>query len=307
MGEFSTPILFVVFNRPETTQRVFDKIRGIKPTRLYVAADGPRNGNESDKVNCELTRKIIENVDWYCSVKTLYGDTNLGCGRAVSKAITWFFDNEEAGIILEDDCLPNDSFFTFCKTLLDYYKDDERIMHIGGTNFQEGIKRGDASYYFSANIHVWGWATWRRAWKKYDFNVSDVEEFIRKKKLDFYFNDTVIREYWHGIFKNMFNHKIDTWDYQWHYTVLNNQGLAIIPQVNMISNIGFGSSATHTGAESKWANMKTAEIGEIKYPALVQQNKEADLYTFYEHYKPIPPASKNIIKRIASKIKASFK
>ncbi|MGP8214406.1 MAG: nucleotide-diphospho-sugar transferase [Bacteroidia bacterium] len=302
MEAFNTPILFVIFNRPETTQQVFEKIRGRRPAHLYVAADGPRENNENDKVNCELARKVIQQVDWPCKVDTLFNDTNLGCGKAVSRAISWFFEQVEEGIILEDDCLPDDSFFDFCTTLLTRYKNDERIMHIGGTNFQQGIKRGDASYYFSANIHVWGWASWKRAWKKYDFNVSDIDSFIKLKKLNFYFADPVIRKYWYTIFKKMHAHEIDTWDYQWHYTVLNNKGFAIIPQVNLIRNIGFGSGATHTDGVSKWANMQTTPITDIIHPAKVEQNKEADVFTFQHHYKPVPPSKMDLLRRVVSKI-----
>jgi hypothetical protein len=302
MGAFNTPILFVIFNRPETTRKVFEQIKLLKPSRLYIAADGPRKNNETDKENCEQARSVINLVDWECKTVTLFRDENLGCGKAVSGAINWFFKQEEEGIILEDDCFPDSSFFHFCRTLLEYYRNDERIMHIGGANFQRGNKRGTASYYFSANVHVWGWATWKRAWKKYDFDVSDVEDFISKNKIQKYYSDTVIRDYWQAIFRNMKQHKIDTWDYQWLYSVWNNGGLAIIPQVNLISNIGFGGDATHTNADNEWANMITYSVGEITHPIEVVQNTDADLYTFYSHYMPPAEAKPGIIKRIAKKI-----
>jgi GT2 family glycosyltransferase len=302
MVEFDVPILFVIFNRPETTQKVFESIKLIKPSRLYVAADGPRDGNEQDIENCKRARKIIEQVDWDCKIDRLFREENLGCGKAVSGAINWFFEQVDKGIILEDDCLPDTSFFNFCRTLLNYYENDERIMHIGGTNFQRGNKRGLVSYYFSANVHVWGWATWRRAWKKYDFDVSDVEDFIGNNKIQKYFSDSVIKDYWYTIFRNMRQHKIDTWDYQWLYSVWNNGGLAIIPQINLVSNIGFGSTATHTQGENEWANMVTGSITDIRHPVVMGQNKEADLYTFYSHYAPPSLPKLGIIKRIVKRI-----
>lgn len=306
MGKFNTPILFLIFNREETALKVFNRIKLLQPSRLYVAADGPRKNNEKDIENCNHTRAIIEQVDWECEVFKLFRDENLGCGKAVSGGINWFFEHEEEGIILEDDCLPDSSFFSFCNTLLDFYRNDERIFHIGGTNFQRGIKRGNASYYFSANVHVWGWATWKRAWKKYDFDVLDVEEFILQRKIEKYFSEKNIRDYWHAIFRNMKQHKIDTWDYQWLYSVWNNGGLSIIPQVNLISNIGFNSDATHTHSDNEWANVPTYSITEIIHPQSITQNKEADLYTFNSHYAPPMKEPKHgIVRRIINKIRFS--
>ena len=145
---FNTPILFVIFNRLDTTFKVFEKIREIKPKKLYIAADGPRKQIEGENEKCAKVRSIETLVDWDCEVKTLFQSENLSCGPAVSTAISWFFNNEEQGIILEDDCLPNTSFFHFCEEMLNYYKENETIMHIGGTNFQDGRMYGKADYYF---------------------------------------------------------------------------------------------------------------------------------------------------------------
>ncbi len=304
METFSTPILLIIFNRPDTTFRVFEKVRLLKPAKLYIAADGPRANNVEDSENCRLARSVIEKIDWKCKVFKLFRTENLGCGKAVSSAINWFFEQEEEGIILEDDCLPDDTFFSFCQTLLSYYRNDERIMHIGGSNFQEGIRRGEGSYYFSAMVHVWGWATWKRAWKNYDFDLKDADDFIKQDKIGKYFSDETVKNYWHSIFKNMQLHKIDTWDYQWHFTVWNYGGLAIIPQHNLISNIGFGTEATHTKGESEWANQPTIPITHIIHPATVTQNAEADLFTFYSHYTSPAKQTKprSILNRIATRI-----
>jgi hypothetical protein len=194
---FKSPILFLIFNRPDTTKAVFESIKSIKPLKLYIAADGARGNKLGEDLLVEETRAIIQSVDWECEVKTLFRKENLGCKVAVSSAIDWFFENEEQGIILEDDCLPDASFYGFCENLLDYYKNDERVFHISGNNFQDGIIRGDGSYYFSKYNHSWGWATWRRVWKTYDVNMKGLtkaldlkvfENTLSKSELSFWLN-----------------------------------------------------------------------------------------------------------------------
>jgi hypothetical protein len=170
------PILFLVFNRPETTARVFEAIRNAKPSRLYIAADGPRDFIYNEYAVCAKTREIASRVDWDCDVETLFRAENLGCKAAVSSAISWFFSHEEEGIILEDDCLPCESFFYFTTILLEKYRHDERIAHIAGSNFQDGKKVGDGSYYFSDLYNIWGWATWKRVWKDYDAELRLLDE-----------------------------------------------------------------------------------------------------------------------------------
>jgi len=163
----NTAILFLIFNRPETASQVFKKIRLARPPRLYVACDGPRNNHSTDIEMVRLTRDLVTKVDWPCNIKTLFRDHNLGCKKAVSSAIDWFFEKEEQGIILEDDCVPHLDFFNFCEKLLNYYKNDKRVFTITGVNFQNEKWRGEASYYFSKFNHCWGWATWKRSWSFY--------------------------------------------------------------------------------------------------------------------------------------------
>ena len=281
MSAFNTPVLFVIFNRPDVTQLVFNRIREVRPSRLYVAADGPRAGKPGEKELCEKTRSIIDTIDWPCEVKKLYRDANVGCGKAVSGAINWFFDQEEMGIILEDDIMADLSFFSYCSELLERYKNDEKVMQINGCNFQQGVNRSEGSYYFSAFPHVWGWASWRRAWKHYDFNLSDVNYFYNDDKMDYYFTNKKIKRTWYEIFFKMNQKMIDTWDYQWNYAVWKNKGKVITPNTNLISNIGFGAEATHTfDNTSKFANNKTGSIDLIKHPSDLSINKEADLFTF---------------------------
>jgi hypothetical protein len=272
--------LFLIFNRPDVTATVFEQIKRVKPARLYVAADGPRKQKESEQLLCEETRAIIDAIDWDCELKTLYRDENLGCKQAVSSAITWFFDNEEEGIILEDDCLPAISFFWFCDTLLQYYRDDNRVRHIAGCNFQEGQKWGEASYYFSNLSHVWGWASWRRVWKDYDVELSRYRADEAKKYLEQTFSDAYVIESWLNIFNDLKADKIDTWDYQLAFTNFFNNGLSIIPNVNLVSNLGFGAGATHTSdSQNVRANIPLAEISSVIHPKTQQAEKQADAFT----------------------------
>jgi len=204
-----TPVLFLIFNRPNTTQKVFNAIRQAKPKQLFVAADGPRKGKEGEKEKYEQAREIIEQVDWNCEVRTLFREKNLGCKIAASSAIDWFFENVDEGIILEDDCLPSQSFFRFCQELLEYYRDDTRIMMISGNNFQFGKVRGEGSYYFSKYAHVWGWATWRRAWKHYDVNMKNFEDFLKSNQIINIFKIKQQQKYWMKILQLVYDYKID--------------------------------------------------------------------------------------------------
>lgn len=240
-----TPILFLIFNRPESTTKVFERIRDIKPKKLFVAADGPRPFVIGDSENCNLTRSIIGKVDWQCELKTLFRDENLGCGKAVSSAITWFFSYVEEGIILEDDCFPSTSFFKFCSEMLERFRNDSRIMMISGSNFNLKWKDEKQSYHFSYLGGIWGWASWRRAWKYYDFEMKELSNSETRLKIQNNLNKTAFK-YRMDIFEKVKNKQIDTWDYQWSYCRLLMSGLSVVPSVNLISNIGFDSAATHT-------------------------------------------------------------
>jgi hypothetical protein len=244
----STPVLLVIFNRPETTALVFDAIRRAKPQRLYIAADGPRPDVKSDMERCALAREVVQKVDWECEVKTLFREQNLNCGLGPSSAFTWFFNQEEEGIILEDDCLPSQSFFWYCEELLERFRHDKRIMHIGGNNFLNGWRKDkDYSYYFSRTGHIWGWATWRRAWEKYDFNIELYRKMKKERYFNTYFLNPIEKFYRLRKFDRTVNSEaVDWWDYQWDFARYINSGLAIVPEVNLVKNIGFGEDATHT-------------------------------------------------------------
>lgn len=246
MERGKTPILFLIFNRPDTTRQVFSVIREIKPTRLFIAADGPRADRSGDAKLCKETRQIIKEIDWPCQVQTLFRDNNLGCKIAVSSAIDWFFDQVEEGIILEDDCLPDPSFFPYCSALLEKYRNRDNIMLISGTNLLGKWKEDKQSYHFSVYGGIWGWASWRRAWKKYDVEMKDWPDQETKQAIRKFMGSQ--KQYKERAFRfdRVFRGKIDTWDYQWSFTRLKNQGLSIVPAVNLVKNIGFGTEATHT-------------------------------------------------------------
>jgi hypothetical protein len=247
-----TPVLFLIFNRPQTTSRVFGAIRRARPERLYVAADGARasRGGEAERV--AETRRIANSVDWPCRVATLFRDENLGCKRAVSSAIDWLFENESEGIILEDDTVPIPSFFTYAEALLERYRDDDRVMMINGSNLISQHYRAPHSYFMSSYAHVWGWASWRRAWQHYDIGVVDWPELKAADELAAMVvgSRRAWRRHWYPIFDAVHAGRIDTWDYQWTYALLKRRGLALTPKFNLVRNIGFGTNATHTIAEA---------------------------------------------------------
>lgn len=280
-----TAVLCLVFNRPDTTTRVLEAIRKAKPTRLYIAADGARADREGEADKVAKVREIATAVDWPCELKTLFQEENLGCKYAVSGGIAWFFDHEERGIILEDDCLPHSDFFTFCEILLDRYATDERVSVITGNNFQNGQQRGEASYYFSKYNHCWGWASWRRAWNQYRGDLPFWPEWSQSDNWRKKIPDAIERRYWSKIFGRVRAGQIDSWAYPWAASVWYRGGLTATPNTNLVSNIGFGPGSTHTAAaDSPFANMETNPLGEIIHPAKIVQNKAADRYVFDHHF-----------------------
>jgi hypothetical protein len=274
-----TPIAFFIFRRPDLTTQVFEAIRQAKPQMLLVVADGPRN--ESEAILCQQARAVIETVDWDCEILRNYVDENLGCRKRVSSGLDWVFAQVEEAIVLEDDCLPHPSFFRYCQELLDYYREDERIWCISGNNFQDGQCRGDGSYYFSNYSHIWGWASWRRAWQKYDHDLSKWQQFRDSYYLKSILDSPLEIEYWHNTFETLYKlGQPNTWDYPLLCTCWQNSGLTILPNVNLVSNIGFRGDGTHVTGESKFANMALKDIGEIRHPSFLVRDRTADEYTF---------------------------
>jgi len=276
---FNIPVLFLVFNRPKETEIVFNRIKEVKPSQLFVAADGPRERNEQDIILCKKVREsIVNKINWPCEVRTLFRDQNLGCGKAVSSAISWFFENVEKGIILEDDILPDKSFFYYAEELLNYYQNDNRIMMISGFNAAGEWESGNKSYFFSYLGSIWGWATWRRAWNYYDYSLKVFNDtLLFKKFLDCFFEGEEKRIRFQ-LYKNIYEGKIDTWDYQWTVSRLLQNGLAIVPSKNLILNIGFDLSSTHTKFAPSWYINKNYPILKIEHNDSVFCDKGYDKY-----------------------------
>lgn len=244
--QLQTAVLFLVFSRLDTTKQVFEAIRQAKPPRLYVAADGARSNREGEDKKVQAVRDFItQNIDWECEVKTLFRDKNLGCKYAVSSAITWFFENEEQGIILEDDCLPSQSFFWYCEELLNKYKNDPSVYLISGDSRGTESFGMQEDYGFCKYPMIWGWASWSRVWSKYDPEISDWSE-LRSDLLPRISKYRATVRFWGEVFEKMSKKMIDTWDYQFCYLLLKNNAKCIVPKVNLIKNIGFGVDATHT-------------------------------------------------------------
>ena len=285
----STPVLFLVFNRLDTTRQVLNEIRKARPPRLYVSADGPRLNKAGEAENVRQVRELIQScVDWDCEVNTLFREQNLGCRGAVGSAITWFFEQEEEGIILEDDCLPDPTFFRFCQELLHKYRSDSRMMMISGNNFQFGRKRTEYSYYFSRHTHIWGWATWRRAWNLFDKNMTNWPELRDGQWLaDIFRGDEYAVPSWEKIFQSVYAGGIDSWAYIWTMSSWAQNGLSITPNHNLVSNIGFGPAATHTKAKKNFrANMATQPLTfPLQHPPFVIRDAIADAITEKEIFK----------------------
>lgn len=275
----TTPVAFIIFNRPDTTARVFAEIAKAKPPKLLVIGDGPRATRDGEAERVAATRAIIDQVDWDCEVLTNYTDANLGCKMRVSSGLDWVFEQVEEAIILEDDCLPDPSFFRFCQELLERYRHDERVALISGDNFQFGRKRTDASYYFSRYNHIWGWASWRRAWKHYDRDSKIWPAIRAADELRQFAFSKEEALYWDRVFQGVYDHSVDTWDSQWTLAIFAHGMVNVVPSVNMIKNIGFGPQATHTLGMSIYADMKTVGMSfPLIHPIVRAANNEADKY-----------------------------
>ena len=256
--QVKTPIAFIIFNRPEVTERVFAEIAHARPAKLLVVGDGARVNQENDVSMVALTREIINRVNWPCELLTNFSEVNLGCRKRVSSGLDWVFSQVEEAIILEDDCLPDPSFFYFCDTLLARYRDDPRIMTICGTNLAN-TKDITESYYFAPIPHIWGWATWKRVWDEYDVNMP-LLDFLNSDRA---FNsnlDTSELNYWLNFFNQVKKGVIDTWDVQLTYLAMTSYRLSIFPRLNLIKNIGFGADATHTKRQNHLAELETFSV-----------------------------------------------
>lgn len=272
-----TPVALIFFNRPQTTARVFAEVARAKPDKLLLIADGPRAGHAGDEANCAATRAIVERVDWDCEVLRNYSDVNLGCKMRPVTGINWVFKNVEEAIILEDDCLPHPSFFRFCEELLELFRDDERVMMIGGTNLL-GEWTSNASYHFSYFGGTWGWATWTRAWQFFDAELKDWPEIAESGAIESILPNRRHAEYWKDYFQKVHDGTIrDAWDYQWLLACWLQSGFRIVPAVNLVSNIGHGDDATHTVEVSKTASIATMPMAfPLRHPQYMVRSVELD-------------------------------
>lgn len=274
----TTAVAFIIFNRPETTEKVFATIRQAKPKKFFIIADGPRSNKPGEDKKCFETRAITNNIDWDCEVFRNYSENNLGCRKRVSSGIDWLFKNVEEAIILEDDCLPDPTFFRYCQELLTLYRDNEKVMMISGNKVLPEYELNENSYYFSEYLHIWGWATWRRAWKHFDVEMSD---WNKNNGYDFlnehlHYKSTI--KFWKIIIQEVYDKKIDTWDCQLQYASWKQKGLGVIPARNLVVNLGFGFEATNTtGSGGLYEKMKFQSINfPIVHPKIVTPNTYAD-------------------------------
>lgn len=281
-----TPILFCNFNRPDLTKQVLASIRGQQPKTLFLSCDGPRAGHPNDVANVSAVRAILKEVDWPCDVHTRFSKENLGCKHAISSAIDWAFEHTEELIILEDDCVPNPSFFGYCHDLLERFRDNQRVMMISGNNFQPEATSSN-SYYFSRWPHIWGWATWKRSWTAFDAEVSSWPQLRQSQQLKHLMPDPVEYAHWSRTFDAQHAGHIDSWGFPWTYAVWANNGLSILPERNLVSNIGFGPEATHTtDPESVLAGLPAHDLKEIIHPQRIEVNLAADRFTWESVFLP---------------------
>ena len=308
---YNIPVLIMAFNRANITQEIFNAVKKVKPKQLFMFVDGPRATKLGEDKQCEEVRNIIKQVDWDCEIKTLFLEKNAGIQGVMSgptQALNWFFENVEMGIVLEDDCLPDPSFWPYMEEMLNKYKDDERVMHISGNNFQYGIKRGadnNASYYFSIYPSSWGWATWKRAWKHFDPKLKTFPQFRDENKIARMTEEKDTQKVWLETFRKEYYGEWKTWDYEWVYAIWSQGGLSIIPNVNLIKNIGFGEQATFNfSTEHEYANMPTENILPITHPKEIKPNIEADRFVFettFLYKKPLKRKIEDFIFRKLSR------
>lgn len=288
MNYSKNPVVMLVYNRPTETKLVFERIKQACPHILIVVADGPRDGLSMDQENCEKVRSLINSgIDWSCEFITNYSEKHLGCKLRVSSGLDWVFSQVESAIIIEDDCVPALSFFSYCNELLERFKHDERVMQICGTNVSPVTTDEEYSYYFSKFGPVWGWASWRRAWQYYDVDMKAWPQVVENKIYQNFWEFPGEAAFRLEMYEKVYQGQVDTWDLQWGFAKFLNSGLSVIPSKNLISNIGYGDSATHTKSkESPMANLKTEELEfPLKHYPYIHRCKSVDLDF---HYKMTP-------------------
>ena len=298
---FNTPIIFIVYKRLETTKKVFDKIKAIRPSKLYLVADGPKTPQE-ETLTSSVRSYLEEHIDWECNITKIYSHTNLGCAKRVQTGLDYVFENEEMAIILEDDTLPDPSFFNFCEELLERYKDDQQVAHISGCNLHTNAVNFKESYCFSSIVNIWGWATWKRAWIHYDINMPSWDNEDKESFLSHWCQDRKSRKGIHKMLDLHCNNEDPwTWDYQWVYACWNSNGLSILPSVNLVSNLGIGPNASNTKSHFT-VEIYPSTLDEILFPLthpLVKRNTDLEA-RYYSASKS------SFIRRLKNLIKSAF-
>ncbi len=282
------PVLMITYKRLDTTAKVLDSLRAVRPTRLYVANNAPNPADPADVAKVQAVRDLFDqSVDWPCEVIKLYRTEHLSAKLSISGAITWFFSEVEEGIVLEDDCFCEPSFFAYAAECLERYRLDERVMHISASNFQFGKRWGQDSYYYSHYNHIWGWAGWRRAWQYFDLELKSVDRNQHKRNLDRLFTRSQDRSYWLAIYDYIMSGNLDTWDYHWMFMMWQRNGLGVIPQVNLVQNLGFGADATNSvDPNIALAGLGTEPIAfPLVHPVEVNVQTQADERTATEFFK----------------------
>lgn len=282
------PVVLLIFNRPEFVRRVVDAIRSVRPRQVFVVADGPRGGVHSDKIACSHARAEVKHgINWPCEVRWELTEQNLGCGRRVASGLDWVFSQVEEAIVLEDDCVAAEKFFPFCAELLDRYRDDARVGAIGGANFQPRDVSNGVGFYFSRYPHVWGWATWRRAWRGYDHAMVDWPAAKREGWPRDYFGTAREAEFWTRVLDRVWEGEIDSWAYRWAFAVWRRDWLAALPATSLVTNIGFGDASTHTKRVPAGLGTNAQEqpwpLGIVPD---IARNEAADRRTFEHHFHP---------------------
>ena len=305
------PILIIAWKRPFCTSKLINAIRDVKPRYIFLACDGANLNNKEEIELVKQTRDILDReIDWPCEKLKLYSPFNQGCRLGVTRAINWFFENVSEGVILEDDCIPHPEFFKFAEHLIDRFRDDKKIWTISGNNYQNGIWRGDGSYYFSKFTHCWGWATWKDRWKFYAEEEFIWEKLNKAKMLDNLFPTRKELRYWTSIFKKLYQkNKPDSWAYRWFLVCQSKGALNILPNQNLVQNIGFNSSGTNTkrGKSPIQLNYKINEstgIFPLVDPTFKIRSIDADTFTFRTHFAP--PIHIRVINKLMILFKNPF-
>jgi len=297
----TVPVIYLIFNRPEVTRRSFEVLRALRPARLLIVADGPRPQIPEDAEKCRLTREIATAIDWPCQLQTDFSPANLGLKPRIVSGLNWAFTQVEEAVVIEDDCLPDPTFFRFAAEMLEKFRDDTRVMCVSANNFQEGRRRTEDGYYFSRYPHCWGWATWRRAWRHFDPELKQWPRLREGGWLRDMLQDDAAVPYWQGIFDRCAAGEINSWAFPWTYSCWIQSGLTILPNQNLVRNIGFGQDGTNTtSADHPASKLPVSPLSfPLRHPAWVIRDAQADAFTQYRQYAPpAAPRWRRILRRL---------